>query len=560
MAFGPPSQYDPSSFGISFLVRWNGTILPLVTSSPLFWLLIFIHCLNLYLFNTFEGEEPLLDWKAAMVTSSLLTFQLVSYGQQCLARYFALYQFCTGLHGACMEWAALIKLEFGHHSHAVQWNILRFMLGALQVHYALLGGDEVDVGGIAKKGISDDEWRAIRSRNLLSHDETERLKAYGGFKPFMPVGWALAEVKGKLLGVSAAEADRTPIGDNVPTRLAFDRFNQVAFKFRSDSSQTFAMLNAPLPFAYFHILKMLLLLSLGIISYALTGLLDGQVVLSMVVFVLVCLVMVGLAEIAIAMSDPFGEDEADFDLDAFLASVYNNSVAYLLDTHSVHLDGLPQGMHNPLDDDQSHLRVWKDDAMQHGLVDRRKTVRDLKSLLPPARAEQPPQPATTMPAAPIADARGPSPVNAQSERTVNTTAVGAPSPPRAAAVSPPTAAPVDAAVPARADKLTMNEIASSPAAAKLPPPLPPASFRGETSGAARPTPAVASKAGGGARPSRPGAGGKKARPSGERGASANQRVSPPPQQSDRNRPHTSTHAAASGGAYTRLTDAELHEA
>ena len=37
--YGPPFLYDPGDFGISFLLRWQGTILPLVVASPLYWFL-----------------------------------------------------------------------------------------------------------------------------------------------------------------------------------------------------------------------------------------------------------------------------------------------------------------------------------------------------------------------------------------------------------------------------------------------------------------------------------------------------------------------------------------
>jgi hypothetical protein len=51
-----------------------------------------------------------------------------------------------------------------------------------------------------------------------------------------------------------------------------------------------------------------------IISYALIELLEGQTLLCFIVFTLTAMVMVGLSEIAIAMSDPFGEDQADFNV------------------------------------------------------------------------------------------------------------------------------------------------------------------------------------------------------------------------------------------------------
>lgn len=301
--FGPPFLYDPSAFGISFLWRWQGTILPLVASSPLFWFLLLGHAVIVTAYHTLDGGEPVLEWQAAIVPSSLLTFLLVSFGNQCYSRYFELYGHCVGMHGSIMEWVALIKVEFTHLDLSAQWNVLRLMLGALQVHYALLGGDEVDDDGVARKGISDDEWRAIRTRNLLTRDEIARLRAFGGFKPFLPVGWALSEVKSILLKLSRGERGSSEsglaLGDDVAVRATLAFFTDVAFRFRGHSSATFNLLNAPVPFAYFHVLKLLLLLSLLIISYALVELLHGETVLSSIVFALISLVMVGLSEIAI---------------------------------------------------------------------------------------------------------------------------------------------------------------------------------------------------------------------------------------------------------------------
>lgn len=160
------------------------------------------------------------------------------------------------------------------------------MLGSLQVHYALLGGDDVDEDGHLCKGISNDEWRAIRSHNLFSRGEIARLKEYRGFVPFLPVSWALAEVKGGFLGTDAVDAmvralttiygfvttpsstslaqhlpshtlhpnppplhlhhptQEKPVPDG-PTRVAINQFRTIACSFRSHSSLTFDLLNAP---------------------------------------------------------------------------------------------------------------------------------------------------------------------------------------------------------------------------------------------------------------------------------------------------------------------------
>ena len=58
------------------------------------------------------------------------------------------------------------------------------------------------------------------------------------------------------------------------------------------------------------------------------------------IFCFVCygiyvVLMIGLLEIATAMSDPFGEDDFDFDVDGLMKSAYNNAVAYLRDSDPV---------------------------------------------------------------------------------------------------------------------------------------------------------------------------------------------------------------------------------
>ena len=85
---GPPFLYEPSQFGFSFIWRWQATILPLVAASPLFWFLMLAHSGGIALYRYSDGNEPLLDWRAAVVPSGLLTFSLDTFGNQCYERYF----------------------------------------------------------------------------------------------------------------------------------------------------------------------------------------------------------------------------------------------------------------------------------------------------------------------------------------------------------------------------------------------------------------------------------------------------------------------------------------
>jgi len=51
-------------------------------------------------------------------------------------------------------------------------------------------------------------------------------------------------------------------------------------------------------------------------------------------FLVMLFTMLGLQEIAVAMSDPFGDDDADFDTSRLIAHAYDNVVEYTNEVHN----------------------------------------------------------------------------------------------------------------------------------------------------------------------------------------------------------------------------------
>eukprot|EP00966_Prymnesium_polylepis_P088809 2054967-Prymnesium_polylepis.1 len=68
-------QYDPNMTFAEVLMRWNGTLLPMVLKKPLFWVLFSLEVAMLLLeeglLRYYDEGLPVLDWRAAMVPSSL---------------------------------------------------------------------------------------------------------------------------------------------------------------------------------------------------------------------------------------------------------------------------------------------------------------------------------------------------------------------------------------------------------------------------------------------------------------------------------------------------------
>ena len=53
------------------------------------------------------------------------------------------------------------------------------------------------------------------------------------------------------------------------------------------------------------------------------------------------------------MSDPFGDDEVDFNLEAFLQTTYENAIQFMRDERAPLADALPDGLRDPLRGDGS---------------------------------------------------------------------------------------------------------------------------------------------------------------------------------------------------------------
>ena len=69
-------------------------------------------------------------------------------------------------------------------------------------------------------------------------------------------------------------------------------------------------------------------------------------VMTVPVYFIVCLVLLGLKETAVALSDPFGGDDVDFNADVFMASMLANTKAMIspsADYVSTDLSSLDEG-------------------------------------------------------------------------------------------------------------------------------------------------------------------------------------------------------------------------
>mmetsp|Transcript_12800 Transcript_12800/g.33547 ORF Transcript_12800/g.33547 Transcript_12800/m.33547 type:complete len:454 (-) Transcript_12800:254-1615(-) len=318
-------HYNPKNPTALFTFR--GTVVQTVARSYLWWCLFTIHCILVYLREThpeyMEGWG--LNWAAAQPTLSLATFFLVFYAGNCYSRFFEFHNHSVAMFGIVMEWAADTKLYFPDRLD-LQWNLNRLVLAGTQMIMCM-----VDEG----KNVSVAQYRNMHSNNLLSADEIKQIQEFNGFKPFLPMMWALEEVN-VALGPSE--------------KFFLLNFRGHAFGLRSHFYGIMGMLDQQVPFPYFHVLKLLLVISLLLMSSSLTSLLEGSPISSILVFGIVSTINLGLEAISIDMADPFGDDATDFDTDEMMRHSYTNCISLLRDENrnSLRSDTLMPDIGNPV--------------------------------------------------------------------------------------------------------------------------------------------------------------------------------------------------------------------
>merc|ERR1711972_392083 len=112
---------------------------------------------------------------------------------------------------------------------------------------------------------------------------------------------------------------------NVPQNARAGLLNKVQI-FRDCQQQVRDILGLPVPFQYFHLLNMMIVINMLLWAYGM-GCADSP--LYTLVFVFAELIFMGMMELASAFADPFGTDEVDFPAGSWLTEWLSLSVTLL---------------------------------------------------------------------------------------------------------------------------------------------------------------------------------------------------------------------------------------
>eukprot|EP00928_Gymnodinium_smaydae_P031067 TRINITY_DN22925_c0_g2_i1.p1 TRINITY_DN22925_c0_g2~~TRINITY_DN22925_c0_g2_i1.p1 ORF type:complete len:398 (-),score=108.66 TRINITY_DN22925_c0_g2_i1:40-1233(-) len=307
-------QYDPSLGIIATAMHLKNTVIPLVLAKAEFYVLLAMNLSVVILKQTgnFNPEAAHIDLslKLTTVTGPLMTFFVVFYNGNVFARYQKLYELSKNMSENCLYIVSIVDKEVKNKE--VLRKLTRWLLASTFIFFF----QRVEGSDKPGHGLSASEWRQLTNLGLMTTEEVTFLKHHcddlqkDSIPAFMLLHWSMRLYR--------QYSNRIPDLD------------KTYFMVRKCQEDVVEIMELPMPFQYFHIMNLMLMLNLALWSYSL-ALIDS--VFAPLIFMFAQLMFQGLRELSVALSDPFGDDVTDFPLNEWMTSLYVRAQSVVEDTH-----------------------------------------------------------------------------------------------------------------------------------------------------------------------------------------------------------------------------------
>eukprot|EP00435_Cladocopium_sp_Y103_P001973 s4656_g1.t1 len=172
-------------------------------------------------------------------------------------------------------------------------------------------------------------WQIIRDKGLLTEAEIRRVSDFPGTVFMLLLHWASIAIKDNVKKLRGKQGQYTPpelAAMSSRLYVLVDRIGVSCLTVRS-------IQNMPVPFSYFHLLNILIsltVLATGIGSLILVEQHDSpSYCLAFFPYSVVTFVLLALRQLSGELADPFGEDDLDFPIADFMRHIYDNVIAML---------------------------------------------------------------------------------------------------------------------------------------------------------------------------------------------------------------------------------------
>lgn len=300
--------YDASAGILCTAFRIKSTVVVQVLAKPEFYLLMCAHLVIAasYKLEYFTPEDYHIELSMSLtgITGSLMTFFVVFYNGNVFARYNQLYGLTKNMNEFCLYAVSIICREIPEKG--LQRKLARMLLASAFLFFFERTSSADPNSSSESSAISNEEWGQLLDLGLVNPKETAILKAMSktvGRRHEMP-SYMLLQWSMQLY------------------RTKSPRLNELEKQYwniRRCQDDVVELMELPMPFQYFHIMNLMMMLNLTLWAYSL-ALVDSY--FSSVIFLFVQLVFQGIRELSVALADPYGDDDADFPLDEWMTQVY----------------------------------------------------------------------------------------------------------------------------------------------------------------------------------------------------------------------------------------------
>jgi len=289
--------YDPSDGIMKTAFRIGFTVVPGVLRRFEFWVFLLTNIVSseLIISGRWEPRKNMIPSVLQSSLTGLMTFFLVFYTNNCFIRYFTLYAKARDMMGALYELVSECRLRLKDKSH--RRKVMKYvMAGVFSFFWEATEG-----------GLSEEHLEVLRQRGFLNLTEVaffSRLPLPVGAKSYILLHWA-------------QEVTLFALGKGNERYLT--QFQGKIFSVRRVQLDIHDTLKMPLPYQYFHIMNLMLLVNLSVMAISVA---TFQSRVGSVAFGFMLLIFLGIREMSTGMADPFGDDEVDFPVNSWLHELY----------------------------------------------------------------------------------------------------------------------------------------------------------------------------------------------------------------------------------------------
>lgn len=312
-------EYNTEDGIVLAALRVKQTIIPDVLDGKEFWILLILN-LAVRLMRKYDVFNPGdfnadLPWHLTGVTGSLMTFFVCFYNGHQFGRYNRLYDVTQDLLEIVVQLCAKLRVEVPDRQ--LQRRIAKLVTGSVVMFFFERSTDSgSDTGKVSRQ-----EFSQLYHLGLVTEEEIRALRRHcrnhrgDSVAAFLLLQWAME----LLMSRTAEPANREDYLAGVISQM---------YKIRQCQAFVIQTMELPMPFQYFHIMNFMLILNLVLWAYSLAC---QDSYFAPFIYIFVQMMFQGIRELSTSLSDPWGSDDVDFQVNDWLMALYSRVHALLED-------------------------------------------------------------------------------------------------------------------------------------------------------------------------------------------------------------------------------------